>query len=227
MNPTTLLACEPIPWMLYVYMGPTVSGAMIFLSIAALAIVVAIKSSLFALMLPGGRSRAFFVMVIANVASTVLGIFHGMVFGWPALGVMIIFISSIIVGDFLAKIKLVPHAMFLSTGFLLGVVSVVLVVSSAIIMHHAQSIAHEGTLYFLTIKAGALFLALLCSIALTTGWEGIVAIRLIPDRPPGEVFLAIVKANLWTFFGIFLIGALIALPIRMSRPNFLWPYGDR
>jgi hypothetical protein len=107
------------------------------------------------------------------------------------------------------------------TGFALLTV-LAAIVSSFLAMCAASYSWGGSSMPFWVMKTGALFVALLFGIAMTTGWESLVAARFFAGDDRLAVANAALKANLWTFFGIFFVGAIIALPIRMRRTDFLW-----
>lgn len=59
------------------------------------------------------------------------------------------------------------------------------------------------------------------SIALTIVWEAVVACHLLKSCQSDRVIKSVVYANLFFFFSVFMIGAILAWPERMKHKNWL------
>jgi hypothetical protein len=226
----SLLACEAIPLMVYMWSPTALQGAFLFSSFLALAIVVAIKSVLFVRFSRIGWARGVGFMVAANVVSSVpgflvAGLLSSSFLTWAGL-LIALPLSAWIVGLFFASsLKgtqwswLSPDR-FATATFVLGAVSLV----GAWILSYSAWAAEQGPAVYFTLKAAALFVGLLPGVALTIGWEGLIAcslgLRYGLDR--GNILRAVVKANLWTLLGVFFLAALIALPIRLRTPGLMY-----
>lgn len=224
---STILACQPIPWMFYAYLGPAPVAAGLLGGLILLLVVVAIKSAIFAYLMGRRRVRAFLVMVLANIISTAVGIFHSFLFMAPSLlliGLGLLCVSGFVVGRFYAGVT--PRDIQAQNRLAIwtAVATALLAIVAVVITSLAQSIAYDSTLLFLLLKALAFFIALSCGIALTVGWEGMVAAAILRREDSHAIVRAALGANVWTFLGVFLIGAIIALPVRLRRTDFLWPY---
>jgi hypothetical protein len=226
MSGVVLLACEPIPWMIYAWTGPSLSTLLLFKTLAILIFVVAIKSVLFTFFLGKGIVRGLLAMVVANAVSTVPGVLQSLMFAAPVMyvtGLLLLFASAYVVGSFFGSLQGPGGKAITTSGTGFALLTVLAAIVSSFLAMCAASYSWGGSsMPFWVMKTGALFVALLFGIAMTTGWESLVAARFFAGDDRLAVANAALKANLWTFFGIFFVGAIIALPIRMRRTDFLW-----
>jgi hypothetical protein len=201
---------------------------------SALVGVIVLKSVLFAAFSGFGKVRAFFLMVYANVLSTIPGLLIGGMLARPAAGIFIgIPALAIFIGI---------SAKFFEEGFKeaglksasKGRYSIVLFLLSMFTLfvlgwntHLARPELYEDvsnvqlTIYFL-LKWVTLFAGLLTTLLITIGVEGGLILKHAPEGHINpQTIRAVVAANIWTFLIIFLIGAIIAIPMRMRHPEWL------
>ncbi len=227
---TSLLACEPVPYIAQMWMGPAINLSIVTNTLIALAIVVSIKSFLFACLARVGIARGFFMMVAANVVSTIPGLMVAASLSIPGLpcfvgfGLFILFTwwAGGYVSEQLENTswRWLTKDNFVSLTFFALFISII----TCVFMMNLR-VEPGYILQFFVIKWFAFFMGLIASIALTIGWEGSVVACMAPaGADQNKLLRATVAANLWTFFGVFLIGALIALPHRLKRRSFLY-YG--
>jgi hypothetical protein len=74
-----------------------------------------------------------------------------------------------------------------------------------------------------SIKLFAVTTGFVASLVFTVLWEGVVVVRFAEPAERPRVLKATLDANVWTFLVIFLVGALVALPVRMRNPDGMYP----
>ena len=224
-----LVACEPIPAIAALWLG---NAAAIFQNpwaLALLAAVVLLKCGLFGALARIGFWRGFRLMFVANIVTTILGIFVGIfesssAFLIPAL--IVVAIICVVVSGYVAP--LLPllgsqRGWPPMTRVRLGTIMFCLSLLSGYALAYIALSGIEGRLYF-TIKVLGFFLGFLFSLALTTIVEAVIVARLNDDEGVTPRLLkAALLANLWTFFAFFFIMAIYALPIRLRGGERLYP----
>jgi hypothetical protein len=213
-----VIACEPIVPLTMSFMPWTAAAARI--GFVALLIVVVIKCGVFAALQRGSMpaSRAIAAMFLANVVSTIAGVFAAFTFIAPAASIGGI-IATIAVSILpVRRLKLhYPQR----SGTNITVAIVLLYVGSIAFFAFAQEMVLENnlTFYWLT-KYAYIVCALLISMALTTFWEEYVVWRMSGSREHAFV-TPVFRANAIALFLIMLVAALIVLPQRLRSPDFL------
>ncbi len=232
MTVLSLLACEPVPVIWAALAGPGLTLSWAWKGLAALACVVIIKSLVFAGYARMGWIRGFAMMILGNVVSTIPGLVIGVLMGAGPLsallvGLALLYGTSLLAGRAFDKgfrktsWSWLTASRFASLSTLFGLGSGIL-----LILITKGTLANLPPLLFLSLKALAFFFLMLCSIGITIGFEAGAVLFLAGHRTvkPQHVLSAAVRANLVVFFAAFLLAALAALPIRMRRSDFLWPY---
>jgi len=219
---TPASACEPVvPFMQVMVPAQALSGSILVLTIAVL-----IKSALFAVFerrLP--PVRAAWRMFLGNVLTSFVGLVVAVMiatslvswlFGIPLVGFLCWLPSRRLV-------KAAPLAwMARSSQTALAVVlTVSFLVSCILFMAGRGALEIRQLVLYWIIKLGAIFLALLASMTLTTVWEEWVIWRL-SSRPEGTGFFApVLRANLYVLLFVMVVPAVLILPKRLKSPDFL------
>ncbi|MDK2971054.1 MAG: hypothetical protein PWP23_809 [Candidatus Sumerlaeota bacterium] len=220
--------CEPIPVLFFLWSGPANGAGFLAGSLAVFVLVIAAKCAIFGRLGPEGFGVNAWRMLLANIVSTVAGLFVGGSFASSAFSLLMLL--ALIVLAF-------PAGRILTQGLagtkwektsgakLAGILLVLAIFSSVAFTVFLISIHPDlHIVLYWTVKVATLFCGLGTSIVLTSILEALVIARISPVNDHGEILRAAVAANLWTFFGVFLIGAIIAFPVRMKRPrDFLMP----
>lgn len=229
MNAAALLACEPVPFVAAMFAGPGPTEAYILGTGGVLAVVVAIKCAIFGWYLRDVFGSAIFAMLVANVASTVVGTFLGAMLATPPVA----WISAILTGVviFLAARKFDSEVTegrpFLRhpgrLGFYGAIVAFLAMAVGGGAIFGADRDSDSVPWVYFALKFLSLLLALLPSLLLTILLEFRIASSMLSESGRARVFRAAAGATLWTFFGIFFIGAALALPKRLRHARFLLP----
>ncbi len=218
MNIPPILACEPIVPLTMSFMPWTAAAARI--GAFALLLVVLIKCIVFAVLQRGAMpaARAITSMFMANVVSTIAGVFAAFTFIAPAAGIGGI-VATIAVSILpVRRLKLHYPA---RSGATLTVIIVSLYIGSIAFFAFAQEMVLDNNLvmYWLT-KYAYIVCALLISMALTTFWEEYVVWRMSGTGEHAFV-TPVFRANAIALLLIMLVAALIVLPDRLRSPDFL------
>jgi len=230
MSPLALAACEPIPVIYFGLAGPAASAAFLWRGVAVLVFVVFVKSILFAAFAKCGWGRGSLAMLAANVVTTIAGVLVGVpMAAGPGVFVGYALLAAFAwgAGGWLAEAVADTEWRWLTRGRFFGWSLVLAFVSSALAsgLTFGQA-ADLPIVAYLAMKSVVLFLLFLVSLGMTIGWELAVVAKLTPDdADPDNLVRAAVRANLLTFFGVFLVGAIVAIPIRMRRRDFRYPGG--
>jgi len=217
MNIPLPIACEPIVPLTMSFLPWTAAAARI--GFAALLIVVSIKCILFAVLQRGmPATRAIGAMFVANVVSTIAGLFAAFTFIAPAAGIAGIIATIAVSIHPVRRLKLhFPDR----SGATITITIVLLYIGSIAFFALAQEMVMDDYLavYWLT-KYAYIVCALLISMVLTTFWEEYVVWRM--SGSDGHAFVApVFRANAIALFLIMLAAALIVLPQRLRSPDFL------
>jgi hypothetical protein len=228
----SLTACMPVPIYFFAYSPPQIS--LLFVFSWALIGVILIKSVLFAWFSDLNKFKAFGLMVGANFVSTAPGLLIGGSFIVPPIGAVIFliglpFLSYHIGGMFEDGFRKAGYGWLTQRKFcylvvVLSLFSLFFVsqgVLSNFMFRYGEGTNQQITLYFI-YKAIMMFAGLSVTLLLTIAFEGGVIFSLIDDdQTTQRNACAVVAANIWTFLIVFLIGAIIALPLRMRHPDFM------
>jgi hypothetical protein len=145
-----------------------------------------------------------------------------------ALGLMAVF--ALIAGGFFqdgfqqAGLNWVCRDQFVG-GLLLLTLFAMFFVSAGVVSYlpeqYGEASNSQIMIYFV-FKWGMMFAGLLVTILITIGFEGGLILTCAPNGyVNNRTIRAVVAANIWTFLIVFLIGAIIALPLRMRHPDFM------
>ncbi len=219
---TPALACEPVvPFMQAMAPALALSG-----SIVVLAVAVVVKSVLFAIFerrLP--RIHAAWRMFLGNVLTSFVGLLVGaMIASAPGIwfiGVPLVYLLCWLPSRRLVKVAPLSWLARTSAGGLAGIMTSALLASCILFMAGRGAIrTHQLMLYWI-IKLGAIFLALLASVTLTTVWEEWVIWRL-SSRPEGKGFFgSVLRTNLYVLVLVMAVPAMLIFPKRLKSPDFL------
>ena len=213
-----VIACEPIVPLTMLFMPWSAMAARV--GALALLIVVSIKCVVFALLQRGtmSASRAMVSMFVANVVSTIAGLFVAFTFIAPAAGIggvlATIAVSILPVRRLKRQFPRVPTA-------LLTLIVVALYIGSIVLFVFAQRAMFDNNMlaYWLT-KYAYIVCALLISMALTTFWEEWVVWRM--SGAEEEAFVTpVFRANAVALFVVMLTAAILVLPERFRSSDFL------
>ena len=91
---------------------------------------------------------------------------------------------------------------------------------SGVLFYGAESAnPHTGHYWFL--KLGYIYAGLAVGIGMTTLWEEWLVFGFAKPKSETNFLAAVLRTNLYTFLLLALIGAVYALPRRLSHPAFL------
>ena len=218
------LACQPIPGLAYSMMSTAATVAIVTQSAAALVVVVLVKSLFFSFK-SGIRARdAFLLMMAANVFSTIPGVVGAM-----ALGIGGIF--TLVAGAPLYFIYIVPArriAKLLNKRRIspatVNISMIVATYISAALFVSATSMSSEvGLLSYWAMKIVFTTIGVAVGLAISVGYEETCVSKFYKKMSGRSVnfFDPVLRANVWTALTFAALGAAIAIPQRLSSPDFL------
>jgi hypothetical protein len=216
------VACEPVvPFMQVMAPALALSGSMLVLAVA-----VVLKSALFAVFerrLP--RLRAAWRMFLGNVLTSFVGLLVAVMIASGAgiwfVGVPLVCVLCWLPSRRLVKVAPQEWLARMSPAALAGIMTSAMLASCILFMAGQGAMrTHQLMLYWI-VKLGAIFLALLASVTLTTVWEEWVIWRL-SSRPEGKGFFAsVLRTNLYVLLLVMTVPAVLILPRRLKSPDFL------
>lgn len=213
--------CEPVvPFLQTVAPWLALTG-----SILVLAVAVVVKSALFAFFerrLP--RLRAAWLMFLGNVLTSFVGLLvAGMIGSGPIwlIGVPVVWLLCWLPSRRLVKAAPLAWWRRSSSAGVATLMTVALLASCILFTSGQVAITSHHLFLYWIIKMGAIFLALLASVTLTTIWEEWVIWRL-SSRPEGaEYFASVLRTNLYVLVLVMAVPAAVMLPKRLKSPDFL------
>jgi len=240
-NALSLAACTPIAdysfHFLATWGGPAISAAVLFEALAPLVMVVVAKSVVFSAIARIGAVRGFFVMLAANVVSSLPCVLMGVLTDalvmdiaghLGAVPTWLFVMSFVFFLAYLAGNALYPSLEdtrwhWLKPWVFAGLTSVLAYVSAAVPFHFVEYLrSAPGFGPFVVVRAVGFFPALLGAIVLTSLWEGAIIATLTPNESRDHVLVASVRANYTIFFFLFLVAAVIMLPRRLANlPTYI------
>lgn len=236
-SPITL-ACEPILPLIILTAPPHImsmsftSGLEIEgLAFIVLLVVVLFKCSLFAWFehQTMGLGKAFGLMLLGNILTTFVGLLAtGMTFSGPfealLIGMGLAFALAIPPAKRLKQYLLDEKKINISPYLLAFMVPVMLIMSLILFgLAHSQlnDMQHYAWYSYWSLKLIYILVGLGISMFLTTLWEEYVIFRFYRGTARPHFVPSTVKANLYTFLLVGLMGAVMALPARFQSYNFL------
>jgi len=213
-----ILACEPILPLTMLFM-PWTAAAMRVGGIALL-IVVLVKCGVFAALQRGAMDPAMAVvsMFIANIVSTLAGVFAALMFIAPMTGFIGILVTI--------AVSVLPCRR-LRDQFPKARVSVVMItvvflwIGSIALFAFSQKMIFENRLVaYWIIKYASIVCGLLISMGLTTFWEEYVIWKMSGHEDLAFV-TPVFRTNAVALFLIMLVAAIAVLPERLRSPDFL------
>ncbi len=218
--------CEPILPFIKVVGGPgMLTGSWIILGAAVL-----LKSAIFAWSQKNmGVGRAFGLMILANMLTTVIGFFVAVLIGsGPILFLGAFIVWPLCLPPARRAIAAVRHPWMqrFSPGGLATLMTMGLCASCFLFGFPALFSDSANLAAYWLWKLSAVYAGLVISIVLTAFWEEWVVWKLTecPVDESGYV-QPVIRANLAVLFCVMLLGAGIALPKRLKSPNFLVKLG--
>lgn len=227
---TPALACEPVVPLAVLYAGEFSLAAMAR-SAPFFIVVVAVKCAAFAWFSRRLLSwhKAAVLMLVANIASTAIGIIASMPFAVPAFIVVAI---PIVFAVSLLPARRYSHWLngqlkFRVSARAVAGIATAIFISSIVLFGQAQGLlaSRSGAAlgWYWAAKLLYIYLALLLSVALTIYVEDSV-VSALARREGGEstpYLAAVARTNLAALLLITLVGAIAVLPARFRSPDFL------
>lgn len=220
-------ACSPVIPMILLFSGPA-----LWVSGSALGLLLAVGVKTIAFVRLEKRLKWFhaaWLMVAANLFSTVMGILMSTIAFSAPVGILVTLpLAALLTLPACRRLKHVsrdhPSAWARRLGKM-GVLWVVLgMFLSLLLMAFAASVGATHLPLYWVLKVLCVTVGLTIAMGLTTFWEEWVVARLASKH--GDHFAASVgRANLYAFAAVALIAALVAIPARLQHPQFLLPGG--
>lgn len=225
-------ACEPLPPALLILGGSPMTwggyAAGLLHSIYIFFAIISIKCFLFAYKErhTDGIWRAFIVMFIANMFSTLPGIGISILIVSPMLFVIspfIFYVVNIFPSGILAP--QVSRWRFVRKPFALNLLMICITYIAIFFFFMSQGTLGSGStggIYWLQ-KIAFTYSAVCVSLILTIGYEGTIAIEAYKrtSRKPRAILSSVAWANVWTMFIATGIAAAAMLPRRFESRDFL------
>jgi len=175
-----------------------------------------------------GKVRAVFDMLGGNLISSIAGIFIGIFVGAaPMLVLPTVCVISVILGVVAAR-TIPKSTTRMRPGDLTAVACFALFTSVFLLAGAENSdptsnkAAAAG--YF-ALKMAGIYLTFLATVIISAVLEADIIFSLHRNNSAFQretSLIAVFKANLYVLLLLSVVGALIALPYRLSSPNFLW-----
>lgn len=225
--PGAAVACEPIIPMMMIYGGPGIASRSLFW----LGIAVGVKCLAFAFLERSvSRRSAFFAMLFGNFMSSIAGLMLALAFtSGPAF---LIFVPLMCLlarspGKRLSTASPWPRVRRVPPGSYAWLLPMALIASLFLFGMASAVLESRNYALYWALKILYVTLGLGISLLVTAAFEEWgVWICLRERAPDREFYKPVLRANYVTFFLIFLVLALKALPRRMESPNFLIYWQD-
>jgi len=218
----TARACEPILPFIKVVGGPGVLASSWIVLVAA----VVIKSIIFsALQKKLSFVRASLFMVAGNVLTTFIGVIAAVLIGsgpFFVIGALIVWPLCVMPARRMLTVVNRPWLKRFTPTGLAGAMALALVVSCFFFAVSSFFVDSNQLVVYWICKLGAVYIALIVSILLTSFWEEWVIWKLsqCPTDYTGYV-QPVIRANLVVLACVMLFAAGVMLPKRLKSPNFL------
>ena len=220
---STAFGCEPVLPLLQVYSGTIFfAGSAIILLSAVL-----LKCIAFAFLEKSlDWKDAIGLMFIANIFSTLIGLFLSVGAAMPSVFIgAIIIVFGVSYMPACRLVEKVPWAFlkqFNGAGLAFTIVG--LYIATYFLFAWSQQLLNSESptwLYWLA-KVGFIYAAIIISIMLTTVWEEYIIARYMSKTVANaDYFLPALKANLITMLAIMAYAAAMMIPKRLESPQFL------
>jgi MFS family permease len=230
-------ACTPVATLAYLMTGTSLYGLAIggtgggpILALAMLAAAIAFKAAVYSRYAGYGKVRAAFDMFLGNIASTIAGVLIGITVASSSMTLPAIAVSTLVLGAVAASVfskcakVMNPWLLSLLTCFAMFASFVLLLLAESADPSKVMEDSSYALVYF-ALKTVGIFFAIAASLAISVVFEGAVifsAHRKDESFPRDTVISALLKANVYMFLAISLIGLAFAIPNRWASPNFIW-----
>jgi len=230
-------ACTPVATIAFLLVGSSGYGAVMSMgighpaaAIAMLLLAIAIKAALYARYAGYGKKRAVFDMLWANVISSIAGFMIAMVVATSLMTLFGIIFMCLILGTIAARSFAKDTA--LMNPWLMSLLMCIAMFFSFFLLLAAETV-HPNTVsesgidasVFFAVKTLGIFFGLLATISISLVLEGASIFRSHrkdESFPRKKALHAVLRANVYMFLILSLIGAVFALPHRWASPNFIW-----
>ena len=219
--PTPALACEPILPLMMLFAGP----AVLTQSLLGLLVAIGIKCAVFAVLERSlSKPRAVFLMFVANVLTTFIGLFVAAAVAAPALLLALPLMYTFTVAP-AGRVRLqtvIPGAAPLGRHGLAGLFTLLLFATYVLFGLAAVQLGQGSPVAYWILKLAYVYAALIISIGLSTLWEEWLIHRLARGAGgPGTYYAPVLHANLAALLVIMGWAAILMLPKRLASPSFL------
>ena len=184
---------------------------------------VSVKCILFAFLVKNVKwLQAVFFMFAANIITSIFGI--------AMLAAISLYPLSLLLLPLICWVATLPSRNlrkrmadqlpeWLSRGMVTGYLFFAVPLSG--IMFYGAQYANPHTGYYWFLKLGYIYAGLAVGIGMTTLWEEWVVFGFAKPESQTNFLPAVLRTNIYTFLLLALIGAVYALPERLSHPGFL------
>jgi len=235
-------ACTPVATLAYLLLGSSSYGMLIggkfgnaYFAIAFLVLAIIFKSALYAKFCGYPKRQAAFDMFIANIFSTIIGFIIGISVASTSLTLFAIIFAGMVLAVFASRAfskgvdSVKPWVVTLLTCFGLLASFIFLMVAESFDPSDVMENKYAA-LSFFAVKAVGIFFALVATLGISAVFEGAYIFsrhKRQADFNRKQSLQAILKANVYMFLAISIIGLAVALPMRWDSPNFIWIPDDR
>ena len=211
-------ACEPMYPFLIRFIFPSAMVASIVGMLAGLIV----KCALFAILVRQVRwYQAAGFMFLANIVTSLFGIVLVFTLSYPFTLILIplvCYISTLPSKSLRRRMgELFPD--WLSPGMVATFLFVAIPLNGA--FFYGAEFANPNTAHYWIMKLGYIYAGLAIGIGMTTLWEEWLVFSFTKPDSATNFLPAVLRTNLYTFLVLAFIGAVYALPQRLSHPAFL------
>ena len=226
--PGTAFACQPVVTLMMSLSGPApllnATGGMMAVF---LLLVIAIKCYLYARLVGYGRVRAASQMFVANIISTLTGVFIGVLMASGEIALIGFVVAPLMIVPFARRcLKEDASARAYQGNLLAFTILLMALLLASLFAHLALDPAGPSKAAYFALKSGALFLSFSASIIMTVFIEAgfiLKRMRKVPEYGNLGILPATLRATLASMLIAAIIGAAFALPVRLSRSDFMFP----
>ena len=217
--PRYAYACEPMYPFLIRFVFPTSMAGSVFGLFAG----VSVKCILFAFLVRNVNwLKAVLLMFIANIITSIFGI--------ALVGAISLFPLSLILLPLICYIATLPSKSlrkrmaqkfpeWLAPGEVAAFLFLAVPLNGILFFAAEHANPHSGSYWLL--KLAYIYAGLAIGIGMTTLWEEWLVFGFAKPKSETNFLPAVLRTNLYTFLVLAFIGAVYALPQRLSHPSFL------
>jgi hypothetical protein len=219
--PAVLYANEPLVPLIMLFLTPTTLGGAVYASLLGFVLILLIKCAVFIWKSDFKRIRVILFILIANIVSTLVGLIVAMMFtssDMVFMGIVVLFLILLIPARRLKIFKPFTRQSTFFIAFYMTLITLITVVIFSFMVGY-QASPH----IYWPLKILLSIIAIAISLTISVLYEETVIARLYRSyaKQDKNFLVPVLWSNIVATAVIVLIGALMALPLRLRAPNFL------